>query len=216
METFLYGAESGVHVFDLVKTKEALEEALEMLKNAAQEGKRIVFVGTKKQAREAVSDAAKSCGAYYVNERWLGGTITNFEMIKRSLEKLDKLRQDKKEGRFLEYTKKERLLIDREIERLERFFGGLESMNDKPDLLFIIDVKKEKGACLEAKRRGVATIGIVDSNSDPDLVDCAIPMNDDAVKAIECVTQLAAEAINQGKDKSNKKSATSQTKEEIK
>jgi len=198
MEEYLYTSENGVHIFDLVKTKEALEEALDFLEKASKEGKKIVFVGTKKQAKETAMVCAKEAGCFYVNERWLGGTLTNFEQIKRSLKKLDDLREDKKTGALNKFTKKERLLIDREIERLGRFFGGLQGLDKAPEVLIIVDVKKEKGACLEAKGKEIQVIGIVDSNSDPDLVDFPIPMNDDATHALEYVLELMKEAIIKG------------------
>lgn len=198
MEEYLYTSENGVHIFDLVKTKEALEEALDFLETASKEGKKIVFVGTKKQAKEAATACAKEAGCYYVNERWLGGTLTNFEQIKKSLKKMDDLREDKKTGALNKFTKKERLLIDREIDRLERFFGGLQGLDRAPDVLIIVDVKKEKGACLEAKGKETQVIGIVDSNSDPDLVDFPIPMNDDATHALEYVLELMKETIIKG------------------
>jgi len=195
MEDYIYGDENGVHVFDLIKTKEALEGALEALNQMAKDGKKVVFVGTKKQVKEKVVEVAKETHHYFVNERWLGGTLTNFEQIKRSLRKLSEMKEKKEAGEYKTFTKKERLLIDREIERLERFFGGLQGLDVRPDALVIIDVKKEKGAALEAKKLGVTTIGIVDSNSDPDLVDYPIPMNDDASKALDYVLDLFKEAL---------------------
>lgn len=196
MKPFIYGEESGVHVFDLIKTKESLEVILEFLRKAAKEGKKIVFVGTKKQVKEKVQEVAKETGQYYVSERWLGGTLTNFEMIKKSLTKLKKMKEAKEAGEYKEFTKKERLLLDREITRLERFFGGLQGLIEKPDILVIIDLKKEKGAAREARRTGVTTIGIADTNTDPDMVDYALPMNDDATKALDYVLDLMKEAVS--------------------
>jgi small subunit ribosomal protein S2 len=204
MKNYIYGEDGGVHLFDLIKTKKALEEVLEILRKASKEGKKIVFVGTKKQAKDLVADIAKNTGSFFVNERWLGGTLTNFPQIKKSLKKLEKLREDKESGAFSEYTKRERLLIDREIERLERFFGGLKGMEELPDFLVVVDAKKEKGACLEAKMKGVRVIGIVDTNSDPELVDWVVPMNDDATKALEYVFGLMQDALLDGKKKTAK------------
>jgi small subunit ribosomal protein S2 len=152
-------------------------------------------VGTKKQVKEKVATVAKEVGQYFVNERWLGGTLTNFDMLKRSLTKLKKMKEEKEAGGFAVYTKKERLLLDREITRLERFFGGLTGLEAKPDVLVIVDLKKEAGAAKEAKSTGVTTVGIADTNSDPDLVDYAIPMNDDATKALDYVLDLMAQAM---------------------
>ncbi|OGM08658.1 30S ribosomal protein S2 [Candidatus Woesebacteria bacterium RBG_16_36_11] len=205
MKPFIYQGEDGVHIFDLLKTKEALEEALGIIKEAAKEGKSLLIVGTKKQVREKVAQIAKETNILYVNERWLGGTLTNFDQVKKSLDKLIKMKKDKEEGVYKNFTKKERLLIDREIVRLERFFGGLTGMSVKPDLMIIIDIKKEIGAAKEANFTGITTVGIVDSNADPDLVDYAIPMNDDAKKALDYVLDLIKDAILEGKSKPQKK-----------
>jgi small subunit ribosomal protein S2 len=206
MKPFLYQEESGVHIFDLVKTKEALEEVLIVLKQASKEGKTITLVGTKKQVKEKIAQVANEANLFYVNERWLGGTLTNFEQLKKSLTKLERMKKDKEAKVYTSFTKKERLLLDREIVRLERFFGGLVGMNEKPDLMVIVDVKKEIGAAKEAKNTGVKTIGIVDSNSDPDLVNYAVPMNDDAKKALDYVLTLMMESIMEGKKRAIKKS----------
>ena len=199
IEPYLYGEKDGVHVFDLTKTKVLLEEALEVLKNASKEGKIILLLGTKKQAREKVEKVAKEAGVFYVNERWLGGTLTNFIQIKRSIQKMSDMKAKKEKGEYSEFTKKERLLLDREIERLERFFGGIADMEKEPDLLVIIDAKKEISAIRESKAKDVPVIAVVDSNSDPTSVDYPIPMNDDATKAVDYVLELFKEAIIEGK-----------------
>jgi len=201
MEEYIYGEKEGVHIFDLTKTKEKLDEALDFLKKSAQEGKKILLVGTKKQAKEKVEATAKSAGIFYVNERWLGGTLTNFEQIKKSLRRMDKLKKGLESGEFADRTKKERLLIDRDIKRLERFFGGMVGLEDLPDVLVIIDVKREHTALSEAEMKGLTTVALVDTNSDPTGVDYPIPMNDDASKALEYVLGLVAEAISEGKGK---------------
>src|SRR3989344_2925891 len=199
IEPYLYGEKDGVHVFDLTKTKVLLEEALEVLKNASKEGKIILLLGTKKQAREKVEKVSKEAGVFYVNERWLGGTLTNFIQIKRSIQKMSDMKAKKEKGEYSEFTKKERLLLDREIERLERFFGGIADMEKEPDLLVIIDAKKEISAIRESKAKDVPVIAVVDSNSDPTSVDYPIPMNDDATKAVDYVLELFKEAIIEGK-----------------
>ncbi len=214
MEEYLYGSKDGVHVFDLTKTKQHLEEALEVLKEASREGKNIVFVGTKKQAKEKIVEVAKRSGAFYINERWLGGIITNFQQIRRSTRKLSEMKQNFETGAYSEYTKKERLLLDREVKRLERFFGGIAELTDVPQLLIIIDTKREFGAVREALQAKVTTIGVVDSNSDPTLIDFPIPMNDDASKAVEYVLDLFADAIMEGKKSKDTKQAKS--KESVK
>lgn len=195
MEEYLYGSENGVHVFDLVKTKTALEEALEFLVKAKKEGKSILILGTKKQIKDKVAEVATEIGLPYVNERWLGGTLSNFEMIKRSIKKLAEMQDNKLAGFYNKYTKKERLLIDREITRLERFFGGVKTLTKLPDILFVIDTKREASAIREASRSKVIIVGVVDSNSDPDDVDYVIPMNDDASKALEYVLELLKETL---------------------
>lgn len=204
MEEYLYGQENGVHVFDLTKTKPLLEEALEFLKKSAAEGKTILLVGTKKQIREKVAEVAIACGVPYVNERWLGGTISNFEQMKRSLKKLEEMKTNMATGGYNKFTKKERLLIEREITRLERFFGGVASLTKIPDIIFIIDTKREFGAIREAKFKKVPVVGVVDSNSSPDDIAYVIPMNDDASRALEYVLELVKEAILAGKPKAEK------------
>jgi len=214
MKKYLYGEKEGVHVFDLPKTKENLEEALEALKNASSEGKKVIFVGTKKQAKEMVAETAKEAGAYFVNERWLGGTLTNFDMIRRSVRTMKELEEDLASGEYKDRTKKEKLLLQRELERLHRFFGGLQGIEDKPAMLVIIDVKREKTAVKEANATGIEVVGIVDSNADPDGVTYPVPMNDDASKALKYVLGLMKDAIVEGKKKavSSKPKAVSKEK----
>ncbi|MBL7036277.1 30S ribosomal protein S2 [Candidatus Microgenomates bacterium] len=192
---YVYGAQDGVHIFDLVKTKAALEEALNEIKKAKASGKSILLLGTKKQIKEKVAEVAISSGVSYVNERWLGGTITNFDQIKKSIAKLDDLKTNMASGGFAKYTKKERVLIEREIARLERFFGGISTLKEKPDMIIVVDIRREATAIREAKRKGVATVGIVDTNADPDDVDFPIPMNDDATKALVYVLDLIGEVL---------------------
>jgi small subunit ribosomal protein S2 len=213
MEEYIYGEKEGVHIFDLTKTKEKLEEALEFLKKAASEGKIILIVGTKKQAKDKVEETAKGAGIYYVNERWLGGTLTNFEQIKKSLRRMDKLKIGLADGEFTDRTKKERLLIDRDVKRLERFFGGMVGLTEMPEVLIIIDVKREHTALKEANMKNLTTVALVDTNSDPTGVDYPIPMNDDASKALEYVLGLMGEAISEGKGK--KKETKSTGKESV-
>jgi small subunit ribosomal protein S2 len=198
MDPFLYGVEKGVHVFDLMQTKKALEVALEFLQDSVKEGKVILFVGCKKQAKEKTQEVAEACDCPYVNERWLGGTISNFDQIKRSIQKLGELKEGLASGKYADYTKKERLLLEREKERLARFFGGIAGLTQKPDVLVVIDTHKEDGAVREAQMAGAKIVGIVDSNADPD-IDFPIPMNDDATKAIEYVLELMKKAIQEGK-----------------
>ncbi|MBI4153663.1 30S ribosomal protein S2, partial [Candidatus Woesebacteria bacterium] len=204
MAPYLYGTQEGVHVFDLLKTKSALEEALEAIKTAVAEGKVILLLGSKKQAREKIIEIGTETAVPYVSERWLGGTLTNFEMIKRSLTKLSEMKAKMAVGEYNKYTKKERLLMEREIARLERFFGGMASLQKTPDFLFVVDTHKEAGAVKEAKKSKVMVVGIVDSNADPTLIDYPIPMNDDASKAVDYVLGLVREAILEGRKKVKK------------
>ena len=199
MKDYLYETDSDISIFDLVKTKEGLDEALKVLSNAAKEGKAIILVGTKRQVSKKVGEVAGKTGIYFVNERWLGGTLTNFDQIKKSLEKMAEMKKTMAEGGYTKYTKKERLLIDREIERLGRFFGGIEGLEKLPDLIVVVDVKKEAVVVREANMTGVEVVGLVDSNSDPDGVEYVIPMNDDAVAALGYVLDLMQEAILEGK-----------------
>lgn len=209
MAPYLYGVQDGVHIFDLTKTKEELERALEFLVQAKKEGKVILFVGSKKQGREKTREVAEALGAPFITERWLGGIITNFEAIKRSIDKLADMKAKMEAGEYKgKYTKKEILLLEREIARLERFFGGLAGLTKIPDVLFILDTKKENGAVLEAKKKGVTIVGIVDSNADPDAIDYPIPMNDDASKAISYVLDVVKETMLQAPKPKVKKEVT--------
>lgn len=204
MEEYLYGSEQGVHIFDLTKTKPLLEVALEFITKSVKEGKTVLILGTKKQIKDKVVEVATEAGVPYIAERWLGGTISNFGQMKKSLKKLEDMKFNMTSGAYNKFTKKERLLIDREITRLERFFGGVTTLTKVPDVLFIIDTKHEAGAVYEADAAHVPVIGIVDSNSDPDLVTYPIPMNDDASKALEYVLELVKNAILEGKGKVKK------------
>ena len=203
MEEFIYGSRKGVHLFDLTKTKDCLEDALNELKRAAKDGKSILVVGTKKQIKDKVKEIADECSIFYVNERWLGGTLTNFDQIKKSVSKLEQMQEEMKSGLYVKYTKKERLLLEREIQRLNRYFSGLKGMDKLPDLLIIFDIRKERGAVKEAGFKKIETIAVVDSNCDPTEVDFPIPMNDDAKKALEYVLDLFKEAIMEGKGMKN-------------
>lgn len=205
MQEYLYGSQEGVHIFDLTITKEKLEEALSLLTQMTKEGKAILLVCTKKQAKAKAKEVAAKTGIYRVTERWLGGTLTNFEQIGKSLKKLDEMKEKMVAKEYNHFTKKERLLLEREIARLERFFGGMSGLESLPSLMIVVDIRREMGAVKEARQMGVETIGIVDSNTDPELVDYPIPMNDDATKALEYVLDLMQQAILEGKKKTSKK-----------
>lgn len=212
MGEYLYGSDNGVHIFDLTKTKPMLEEALSFLTASAKEGKTILLLGTKKQIKDKIEKTATEAGIPYVNERWLGGTISNFPQMKRSLTKMEEMKVKMLEGGYNKFTKKERLLIEREITRLERFFGGVKTLTNIPDVIVVIDTKREVGAIREATTRKVPIVGIVDSNSDPDSIDYPIPMNDDAAKAIDYVLGLICDAILEGKGPASAKASARQEK----
>jgi small subunit ribosomal protein S2 len=196
MEEYLYGVEGGVHIFDLAKTKAALEEALEFLSNSVKEGKTVLLLGTKKQIKAKIKEVALEVGMPYVDERWLGGTISNFPQMKKSLKKLSEMKENLTLGAYNKFTKKERLLIEREVTRLERFFGGLGNIDKIPEVLFVVDTKHEAGAVREARAKGVIVVGLTDSNADPSVVDYPIPMNDDASRAVTYVLDLVKDALS--------------------
>lgn len=204
MAEFIYGQEEGIHIFDLTKTKSCLEEALNFLTSSIKEGKIVLLLGTKKQAKEKIAEIAKEAGLPYITERWLGGTLTNFEQVQRSIRKMSETKEKMAAGEFKDYTKKERLMIERDIERMERFLGGISGLTKTPDILFIVDTHKEIGAVKEANKVKVPVVGIVDTNANPDLVDFPIPMNDDASKATDYVLELVKEAILEGKKPTKK------------
>jgi len=198
MKPYVFAAREGVHIFDLAKTKEGLEAAFAFVKALASQGGKIIFLGTKKQAKEIIEQVAKKTKMPYVSERWLGGTITNWEQIKKSIKKLEEMKKKREAGEYKEYTKREQLLIDREIIKLEKFFGGLASLEDLPEAIFIVDVKQEEAAIREAQRREIKVVAMVDTNSNPDLVDYVIPCNDDAPRAIELIVTAIGQAIEEG------------------
>jgi small subunit ribosomal protein S2 len=195
MKPYIFTARDGIHVFDLAKTKEGLEAACAFAKETAANGGKIIFVGSKRQAKEVIKEVAQSVGMPYVSERWLGGTFTNWEQIKERISRLKDLKEKREKGEFKKFTKKERLLIDREIARLEKLFGGVIDLEDLPEAIFVVDTKRELAAVKEANKRDIKVIGLVDTNSDPDLIDYVIPANDDAVKSIELIVRKIGEAI---------------------
>ncbi len=195
MERHIFGVRNDIHILDLSQTVPALQRALQLISDTVADGGRVLFVGTKRQAAPVVAEAARQSAQYYVNSRWLGGTLTNWQTISNSISRLRELEaQDESSG----FTKKELLLLSREKERLERDLGGIKDMGNLPNLLFVIDTNKEANAIKEAKRLGIPVIAIVDSNSDPDTVDFAIPGNDDAARALELYCSLVSRAALDG------------------
>lgn len=205
MADFIYAERDGVHIFDLAKTAAAIEEACKAIYDAASLGKRIIFVGTKRQAQEIVREEAKAAEAMYITNRWPGGLISNWEQVGKSVKKLNTRKAEKAEGKYKVYTKKENVLIDREIARLERFFGGVATLQGAPDIVVVTDINKDIVAIKEARAKGVFLIAIADSNTNPDLVDIAIPANDDAVGSIKLIVHELTSAYKQGKASSAKK-----------
>ncbi len=197
MERYIFGIRNDIHIIDLSQTVPTLHRALELVSDTVAEGGRVLLVGTKRQAAPVVAQAAKECAQYYVNSRWLGGTLTNWQTISNSINRLRELEAQLAEGAE-GLTKKERLLLDREKLRLETDLGGIKDMGNLPNLLFVIDTNKEANAIKEARRLGIPVIAIVDTNSDPDLVDYPIPGNDDASRALELYCQLVSRAAIDG------------------
>jgi len=199
IEPYLYNQPGKIHIFDLEKTRESLSIAGGVLFETAKAGGSIIFVGTKRQAAEIVKKYAQDCGAFYVNRRWLGGTITNFDSVKQKLSRLTKIEEGLKSGgQYDSYTKKERLDLSRELTKLEEGVGGLRNLKSNPKALFIVDVRRESTAVAEAKKRNIPVIAIVDSNCSPDLVDYPIPGNDDSARSIELIMKTMAGAFKAG------------------
>ena len=199
MEPFIFGARNGVHIIDLVKSRKMLEGALEFMKKFAQEGKVILFVGTKMQVKKPLKNMAEEVGMPYVCEKWLGGCLTNFGIIKKLIKKYKDLTSDKSAGKLEKYTKKERLEIDREIKKLESKVGGMVEMNRLPDAIFIWDIKTEKTAVEEAKKKNIPIIAVCDTNTNPKDINYIIPSNDDATKTIKLVLGAVKEEILEAK-----------------
>jgi small subunit ribosomal protein S2 len=202
MERFIFGVRNDIHILDLSQTVPMLSRALQLVSDTVAEGGRVLFVGTKRQAAPVVAEAARGSAQYFVNSRWLGGTLTNWQTISQSINRLRQLEAQAAEG-VEGLTKKERLLLDREREKLERDLGGIKDMGNLPNLLFVIDTNKEANAIKEARRLGIPVIAIIDSNSDPDLIDYPIPGNDDAARALELYCSLVSRAAIDGISRSS-------------
>ena len=200
MVSYIWQAREGVHIFDLARTAEKLKEVCLLIRDLVKEGKTVVFVGTKRQAQAIIKEEAIKAGIPYVATRWLGGTITNWEQIKKSIDRLIEMREKKEKGEYGKYTKKENVLIDRQINRLTRFFEGLVDLKQIPDAIFVVDSKKEIAAVKEARMKRVEVFALIDSNADPDLVDHLIPANDDAVRSIKLIVSKVAQAVVEGKE----------------
>jgi len=199
MAEYIFQARNGIHIIDLQKTSKKIDEAYAFLKEQAEEGKTVLFVGTKKQAQECVKEAAEKSGMYYIDQRWLGGMLTNFETIRARVQRLKNLETMQEDGTFDVLPKKEVILLKKEMEKLEKNLGGIKDMEQIPGVIFLVDPKKEHIAVLEAKKLGIPVIGLVDTNCNPEEVDYAIPGNDDAIRAVKLITDVMANAIIEGR-----------------
>lgn len=199
MAEYIFTERNGIYIIDLQKTVKKIEEAYEFIKSVAEEGKDILFVGTKKQAQESIQEEAIRSGMYFVNQRWLGGMMTNFKTIRTRIERLNNLESMEQDGTFSLLPKKEVIKLRAEKEKLEKNLGGIKNMKRVPGALFIVDPRKEKNAILEAKILGIPIVAIVDTNCDPEEVDYVIPGNDDAIRAVKLITAKVADAIIEGK-----------------
>jgi len=195
MKKYIFAERNGIHIIDLQKTIQSIKDAYEAVRRTVAGGKTVLFVGTKKQAQQAIQKEAERCGMFYVNNRWLGGMLTNFVTIKKSLLRLKKLEKMEVDGTFENLTKKEIASLGKERIKLQKNLGGIKEMKDLPGILFIIDTRKEAIAVAEAKRQGIPIIAVVDTNCNPDGIDYPIPGNDDAIRAITLFTQIVANAV---------------------
>jgi len=214
MKHFIFGEKSGIYIIDLEKTQKFLNEARVFMSEIAAQGKPVLFVGTKKQAQEVVEEEAKRCGAFYINHRWLGGLLTNFQTIKKSIKRYKEIESMEKEGIFNSLTKKEIAALNKEREKLLKNLSGVIEMDRLPAAVFVIDSKKEETAVLEAKRLNIPIVALIDTNCDPGLIDYPIPGNDDAIKSIRLISSLIAESILDGRKRYDEVKAVMKKMEE--
>ncbi|MCS7090898.1 MAG: 30S ribosomal protein S2 [Limisphaera sp.] len=199
MKPFIFDARNGIHIIDLSKSLALLESACQFLRDVVLRGDRIIFVGTKKQAQQAIRDTAKECGQFWVTERWLGGTLTNFATIRRSMGRLDELEKMETSGAINHYVKQEQSRLRREAARLRKYFEGIRGMDRLPGALFVVDTKREHNAVAEARKRKIPVVAIVDTNCDPDEVDYPIPGNDDAIRSIRLILSVVSQTVQQAR-----------------
>lgn len=199
MAPYIFTERNGIYIIDLQKTLTMIDDAYDFMRQIGETGKPVLFVGTKKQAQAAIKDEAERCGMYFVNERWLGGMLTNYKTISKRIARLNEINEMIEDGTIEKYAKKEQLKILGEREKLEKFLGGIKDMKGMPGAVFVIDPKKEKIAVKEARILGIPVVGIVDTNCDPDDVDYIIPANDDAIRAVKLITSCMADAIIEAK-----------------
>ncbi|RAS88396.1 30S ribosomal protein S2 [Priestia endophytica] len=199
MKKYIFTERNGIYIIDLQKTVKKVDEAFHFVKDVAAEGGKILFVGTKKQAQDSVKEEAARAGMYFVNQRWLGGTLTNFQTIQKRVKRLKDIERMAEDGTFEVLPKKEVVGLRKELDRLEKFLGGIKDMKQLPDALFIIDPRKERIAVAEARKLNIPIVGIVDTNCDPDEIDYVIPANDDAIRAVKLLTSKMADAVLEAK-----------------
>ena len=200
MKKYIFTERNGIYIIDLQQTVKMLDTAYDFVREVSAEGGQILFVGTKKQARDAIKEEAERCGMHYVNARWLGGMLTNYTTIKKRIARLEQLNTMKEDGTFDLLPKKEVVKLELEIEKLEKFLGGIRNMDGLPKALFVVDTKKEKIAVAEARKLGIPVVAIVDTNCDPDEVDYIIPGNDDAIRAVKLIAGRMADAVIEGRE----------------
>jgi small subunit ribosomal protein S2 len=215
MAEYIFTERNGIYIIDLQKTAKKFEEAYMFARDLSANGGTILFVGTKKQATDAIRDEALRCGMYYVNVRWLGGMLTNFKTIKKSIARLAQLKKMQEDGTFDLLPKKEVAGLTKEMDNLEKNLGGIKDMDRLPDAIFIVDTKKEHNAVLEAKRLGIPVIAVVDTNCDPDDADLIIPGNDDAIRAIKLISAAIADAVIEGKQGETPVESVEEAAEEV-
>ena len=199
MKKYIFVERNGIYIIDLQKTVKKLEEAYEFMRQVGQDGGKVLFVGTKKQAQEAIQEEAERSGNYYINQRWLGGTLTNFGTIQKRVARMKEIEKMEEDGTFEVLPKKEVIQLKKEHERLVKFLGGIRDMTDIPDVMFVVDPRKERIAVAEARKLNIPIVGIVDTNCDPDEIDYVIPANDDAIRAVKLLTAKMADALIESK-----------------
>ena len=199
MAPYIFAERNGIYIIDLQQTVGLIDEAYDFMRKVGESGKPVLFVGTKKQAQAAIKDEAERCGMYFVNERWLGGMLTNHKTISKRIERLEEIRQMQEDGTIEKYAKKEALKMIAEADKLEKYLGGIKDMKGMPGAIFVVDPKKERIAVKEARILGIPVVGMVDTNCDPDDVDYIIPANDDAIRAVKLITSCMADAIIEAK-----------------
>ncbi len=199
MKKYIFVERNGIYIIDLQKTVKKLEEAYDFMRQVGQDGGKVLFVGTKKQAQEAIKEEAERSGNYYINQRWLGGTLTNFGTIQKRVARMKAIEKMEEDGTFDVLPKKEVIQLKKEHERLVKFLGGIRDMADIPDVMFVVDPRKERIAVAEARKLNIPIVGIVDTNCDPDEIDYVIPANDDAIRAVKLLTAKMADALIESK-----------------